>query len=154
LGISAAEAGVNVYDSRAQYLGTLLDVHAAVDDSGESATADLFVPSLGRAVQVDLATGNLVSEAQQFWYSDSSCLGTPYVGPALFLSVGWIDGYYTGANARPKWMWMRSCRRFSLERGMSCETLPAALPFWGVEAVPVRLPFSDPVVLPLRFRGK
>ena len=153
LGLAPARAEVEVFDSKEEYLGALLQVRASANSLGESAAVQVFVPELGRVVQIDPATGSLVSDVQELWYTTANCAGNPQVGASLFMSVGWINGFYTGMKRTPSWIWARSCRRGGTNQVSSCQNTSYAMPMWAVPAMRVDLPFAVPASLPLHFKA-
>ncbi len=138
LGTSGVNAEMVAYDRDGNSLG----VYAG--NSGNN-IMEIYVPSIDRAVHINISTGDLTGRDIYFESDDCFDSGTPYVvaeGTYKVILNG--DQYYTGDDAAPQLVQVNSVFR---SYNSQCEEFVSSRIV--VPAHEVALPFALPAALPL-----
>ena len=140
---SIVKAEIYVYDNNNQYLGIMTNL--------DSDQIELFLPSLSSTFTYETSYSEYCGDEMQAFFESNDCSGTPYSEdpyPVIFdFSPISIEGFYKVDYAGKKTFTPGSHYNFSCE----CQEntfYPSAEYYQWVQ---VKMPFTTPVALPLRF---
>ena len=140
---STAKADILVYDNNNQYLGILMNL--------ESDQIELFIPSLSSTFTYETHYSEYCGDELQAFFESNDCSGIPYSEdpyPVIFdFSPISIEGFYKVDYTNKKTFRPGSHYTFNCE----CQEnnfFPSAEYYQWIE---VKMPFTTPVALPLRF---
>lgn len=138
IGLSLSEAEITVYNAEGSLLGILVG-------NSSSNTADVYIPSIDRTLNINLSTGEITG--RDIYFESSDCSGASYVLPETsYRIIKNGEVYLTGKKVAPVSLLTNSVFR---SYNSSCELLNAVR--YAVPAEGIALPFKMPVSLPLSF---
>jgi len=138
IGPSISEAELTVYNAEGTVLGILVG-------NSSSNTIDVYVPSIDRALNINISTGDLTG--RDIYFESYDCSGTAYVLPeASYRVIKNGTEFLTGEKVNPAIVTTNSAFR---SYNSACEPLSSVR--YVVPARGVALPFAMPVSLPLSF---
>jgi len=154
---------VKVYDADSQLLGMLIGTGTY---SNNQQAFEILIPSLGRAILVDMVSGDCHKNSTQYglFYESQDCTGAGYTNAGFFHLIlksreacpGHPPFYVVEPNG------IETTFYSSLECDGSCTSIPEAYPesfpdgmtrsYYRVTTIPSEdIPFSIPVALPIRY---
>ena len=136
--ITGVQAEMLVYDSNGEFIG----IYAG---SSSNNIMEIYVPTIERAVHINISTGDLTGRDIYFQSSDCYASGMPYVvseGSYKVILNG--SQYYAGDKVAPELLQINSVFR---SYNSQCEGFSGAKIVVPMQEIV--LPFSMPVALPL-----